>query len=610
MLPIITSDELHNQNCYRYLQKLVLPVDFFAKIPELSQIQAIQGSNGYNESIAYGTLYTKLMTKLDGLLVEEKLKEPGWDDFFISLYQNNNKNLENTYEHIKDVILEKSPSGPLVEQAIKRKIRDTNTPINYHTPAQQGSLSGIFFTMIHPYFKPSHTTSLATIRQYRYNRKSRSQELYFGTQGQYNAYFPQTNPIFRRYLQAQLSKNTDSITHVYFNNLPNEHNSLLYQKFFEVGLSHSLEDLENKFPNCIVVTLPADNALLNHHDLACSHTIYNKKTSLELFLKIALEEGGLDKNSKDFHMSPILRGILFGSKDNEKKVLRRLLDQSFCAMRLQNGEDLTVLQRQAVWGHFVKFELPKYILEVIKPQTFNFACKDAIDRAGSMSAYYNLLSSFATSDPMTRNEFEQALHAAPAMVKGRGMNHNLKIIWNLIDHYISAHPDLVNSNRIKWLIGWRDANCPNECMGDLLERRLEECVEDLEKHLDLPIAKHASDVLKSIQVCDRSHAKNHALLLDVVISTYAFYQNPQLLNEKNLLRYENLIEKMKDCDEKPISWLEAFLRFLRALFCLKQPQKVHSGEYASLISKMGTWQPILCEPDARFIDSHPKALAC
>lgn len=588
----ITSDELHNQNCYRYLQKLVLPVDFFAQIPELSRIQAIQGSNDYNEYVAYGTLYTKLMSKLDALLVLEKLKEPEWDDFFISIYQNHNKNLENTYENIKEVILEKSPSSPLVEHTIKRKIRDAIASVNYYTPAQQGSLLGVFTSMVHPYFKPSHKTSLATVRQYRYNRKGPSQELHFGTQGQYNAYFAQTNPIFRRFLHAQSRKSAVAITHVYFNNMPNEHNTLLYQKFFEVGLSCSLEDLENQFPNCIVVTLPADNALLNHQDLAHPHTIYNKKTSLDLFLKIALEEGGLAKNSKDFHISPGLRRIVFGSKENEKKVLRRLLNESFCAMGLDDRENLSVLQRQAVWGHFVKFELPKYILAVIKPHTYNFACKDAIDRAGSSSAYYHLLNSFATDHPMSRDEFERALHAGPAMAKGRGMNHNLKIIWNLIDYYISAHPNLVNSNNKKWLIDWRDANCPNECMGNLLERRLEECIEDLEKYPNLPIAKQALDVLKSIQVCDRSHAKNHALLLDVVISTYAFYQKPQLLNNKNLSRYENLIQKMKDCDEQPISWLEAFLRFLRALFCMKQPQKVHSGEYARLISKMGTWQPI------------------
>lgn len=583
----ITSDQLHNQNCYRYLKQLRLSAKLADELPFLLKIMAIQNANTYDENYAYGTLYSQLMNKLDTINLE-KLNGSEWDDFFISLFVNDNKNLKNTYRQIQDVIKEKSPTQPLVEHTIVRRIRDSGPSLNYYTPAKSGSITNLFATMIHPCFKPSHVTSLATVRRYRYNKKILCKELHFGTQGQYQFYLSQTNPIFKRFLRAQQHQH-QGITHIYFNNLPNEHNTVQYQKYFEVGLSHSLQNLETKHPNVAVITLPADNALLNHHDIKQSDAIFDRNETFDLFFQIAMEEGALSKNIKDFHISPKIRTLIFGTKDNEKQVIRRLLNDSFLAMSLQEKLVLTKLQRQAVWGHFVKFALPDYIISVINPQTFNFACKDGVDRAGSLSAYFNLLRSLDTNKPMNRDEFEEALHAAPAMSRGRGMNHQLKVIWNLVDHYISAHPTLFKVRDKNWLISWRDANCPEESMGNLLERRLSECIQELSTVIKNRTATQALDVLKAIRSCDHTYVKNHALLLDVVISTYAFYQHPEQLTDKNLSRYDNLIQKMRDCDEKPISWMQAFLRFLRALFCLKQPEKTHSENYAYLIDKMSAW---------------------
>ena len=260
-------------------------------------------------------------------------------------------------------------------------------------------------------------------------------------------------------------------------------------------------------------------------------------------------------------------------------------------MGLGEQEKLSPAQRQAVWFHFIKFELPRYIITTLEPDTYNFACKDAIDRGGISSAYYNLLSSFSTTQAMSRDEFEQALHAAPFMVKGRGMNDHIDIIWNAVDQYITAQKTLLQGMNKHWLIDWRDANCPAVRAGELLERRLSDCMVVLESRSDSQVAQHALDVLQAVKQCDRSYARNHALFLDIVVSTYAFCQDPKLLlDDKKLMHYDHLIEKMLTCDEQPVSWMETFLRLLRFLCCMHQSRKTHTNDYVNLIGKMGYWR--------------------
>src|SRR4029078_3445836 len=98
----------------------------------------------------------------------------------------------------------------------------------------------------------------------------------------------------------------------------------------------------------------------------------------------------------------------------------------------------------------------------IKPKSFNFSCKDAIDRGALSSTYYNLIKSFTLNDPISKDEFELSLDAAAANVKGRGMNFHRKIIWNTINEYVNAnYIELMKDNRKSWLIYWRDMNCPH-----------------------------------------------------------------------------------------------------------------------------------------------------
>lgn len=203
---------------------------------------------------------------------------------------------------------------------------------------------------------------------------------------------------------------------------------------------------------------------------------------------------------KDFHISQRVREKIFRNEygkytpEAEAKIINDLLDKSFQALGYSNETVLSDAQRQAVWFHFIKFELTNHIIESLKPKSINFTCKDAIDRGGVASAYFNLMKSFEETTeeeanagiekiPMNREEFEQALHAAPTMVKGRGMNHHIDIIWNVVDAYVNKHYDQLMHNKDQaWLIEWRDYNCPHERVGALLNKRTSECMKELVNH--------------------------------------------------------------------------------------------------------------------------------
>ncbi|WP_392537209.1 hypothetical protein [Legionella sp. 227] len=205
---------------------------------------------------------------------------------------------------------------------------------------------------------------------------------------------------------------------------------------------------------------------------------------------------------KDFHISKRVREKVFRNEDGkytpetETKIINDLLDRSFKALGYSQDTVLSDAQRQAVWFHFLKYELTNHIIESLNPKSINFTCKDAIDRGGVASAYFNLMKSFEKTTekeakagimkvPMSREEFEQALHAAPTMVKGRGMNHHIDLIWNAIDAYVNEHYDqLINNKDQAWLIEWRDYNCPHERVDALLEKRLGECKTELSTHQD------------------------------------------------------------------------------------------------------------------------------
>lgn len=601
-----TSDQIHNKNCYEFLMNIRLPLNHtIPGVSEVGIVRKIQQLNQYNPKEAYGDIYARFMTHLEKSVIKKKLGAQHLDDFFISLYANDNQVLEETYQQIADLIKMQSPTSAPLEKTIQAKLKDKSRRLNrLASPDYAGSVVARMSTFIKPSFKPTLQTNIASIRKYAYHTELSGSptELRFGTQGQTEMYRSRVNPVFARFLTAQhrLSPSTDenAITHVYFNKLAKDRDRYSIEYRFELSLTRVLTDLWRHHPNVAVITLPADKGLMSYGNITDTVKKYSKQDTYQQLLDIALETS--KEKIRDFHIPSQIRDRLFGENDKEQEqlVLKNLLDASFSKMGLSKDSEMSAAQRQAVWMHFVNYEAPKYILDKLQPKTFNFSCKDAIDRGGIASAFFNLMRSFEdSSTPMTRHEFDKALHAASAGVKARGMNKHIHILWNAVDQYIRANPALSHDFNKAWLIEWRDANCPIKRASDLLERRLTECIDQLKcaGSTHTPLQRLALEILQAVQVCDRSNPKNHALFLDVVVSTYAFALDPTALDDlRKSQHYTVLIGKMNQCDAKPVGPMKRFWDYLVSQYAgkVKQP----NPQYTELLNKMGQWHSVKENP--------------
>ncbi|MDP1603308.1 MAG: hypothetical protein Q8M03_08590 [Legionella sp.] len=488
------------------------------------------------------------------------------DHFIFSVYANENGILEHTFNAIQQIPMEHTPIAVDIEKGISSLLKDSGEAVNIETqsPAQAGSAYGRFTAMIADDFKPQHTTSLATRRTYDYNKNSTLKEYRFGTQGQRDKGIERVSPLFERWLRVQEGapstnpyQDNSKITHVYINNLGLDRKDMEGTK--ERALSKTLHELENRHSNIAVITLPADKGLMHQSEFIKTNDSHSYQKVYNEFLQIAAEDPAAERVEKDFYISSKIRkeifkdGRGFYDKESEKAHLSRLLKASFKALGIKSNRDLSSAERQAVWFHFIKFELPNHIIKTLEPQSINFSCKDAIDRGGVSSAYYNLMKSIEEQHPLSREEFERALHAAPAMVKARGMNHHLKLIWNAIDVYINANDNyekLKGNPEQAWIIQWRDANCPHARVEALLALRIQQ----VKKELD--IAKHnpAFDdyrkkaIEKGVQIInlveEQSNIKvsGQRLLLETVTRTSDLvFKNPTKADTEN---YNILAEKL------------------------------------------------------------------
>lgn len=553
----VQSHYLHNRNCYQYLKKLRIPRSMFEQFPDSLQkkIRNLRANKSYYPNAAYADTYSQLFKfvedNIEDLYDNPRLiwntyiqkggqkgdfqdKIDALDNFILSLYDNDNKILETTFEAIKSITLAKTPSSDELEKAIATLVEDSDDSVNKQaeSPAQAGSPVARFTSMVSPEFKPQHTTSLSTVRYYRYNASRMMKELRFGTQGQRHHGVARVSPLFERFLsiQAERAVNKSQITHIYFNNLGLDRTD--FEGKQERNLSLALHALEASHPNVAVITLPSDKGFMHKDCYKKTKKELNAEDVYDEFLTIALEDPNAKTKVKDFKISPAIRQLLFTDKlgnysfDKEKKILGRLLANSFAALGIDRSDVISQAQRQAVWFHFNKFALTNFIIDTLDPETINFSCKDAIDRGGVSSAYYNLLKSFEKDSlfPMTREEFDRGLHAAPTMVKGRGMNHHLKVIWNIIDAYVNENYWQLQKDPAKsWLIEWRDYNCPHARVGAVLALRLEQSIEELESSSfsssKKPSVQTGLKILHEIKEQSKSEVSGKRLLLEAAILT-------------------------------------------------------------------------------------------
>ena len=571
----ITSEKLHNRNCFAYLKRLRMDDYVLTKLRALDKTLAEQLGNLTTlpdapvPQGAYADLYTRFFSVVEENIAEmdkqanspEKREE--FNAFIRSIYVNDNRILETTFEEIKHIAASQTPIGGSIEHKIAKHVADTRERSNSValSPAQAGSAYGRFTAMISANFKPQHTTSLATVRSYAYQneRENPVKEYRFGTQGQRHNGEARVSPLFKAWLTAEKDRPREPIegqtriTHVYINNLGldrketkplslldrlNPLKQIAWIKALEGSkeraLSEKLHDLEPEHDNIAVITLPADKGLMSGSEFKKTGDALAVSSVRQEFLNLALENEKA-KTTKDLHISESIRKLLFGNefKTNQERILNELLDNSFEAMGLDTAATITSAQRQAVWFHFIKFELTNHILTKLKPESVNFSCKDAIDRGGVSSAYYNLMKSITDESPMSRDEFDRALHAAPTMVKARGMNHHTKLIWNAVDTYLAKgnnYHSVSNNPNKAWLIEWRDLTCPHDRVERLLRQRVGEVTRELTKWLTTTTDnKRRSEIMHGIDLVsnigDQSllGVSGKRLLLEVVTRTGKLY---------------------------------------------------------------------------------------
>lgn len=552
---VLTSDMMHNRNCHAYLLQLKPFIN--QEIISLKQnyLTPLEKTltEQYNECFAYGNLYSHVISALedqiDSLYLKlNKEQTKALDNLILAIYHNNNQILERT-DWINEIGIQTRPTQIDTSKLIEYELKDKNTRINEVCPTGIGSIPNALGALFSSTFKPQLDTNLPSLKNYSYRKNTDPTEYRFSTQAQRHNGQVRISPLFKYWLviKAQNAPSTQSVSHIYFNNLGLDRSGFDIPGSKERDLSLALHELETDCSLKIaVITFPANKSLMeaNHYKTTSDHLSY-ASVFTEL-LEIAEGKEHISKIS-DFRISDKTRNQLFGNKENQLKILTRLLSNSFEAQGINPPNTLSTAQKQAVWLHFTKFELTDHIITTLNPSGYNFSCKDAIDRGAVSSSYYNLIKSFKSEHPIQKNEFERALDAAAANVKGRGMNFHRNIIWNALDNYINAnYEDLIKDEQKSWLIFWRDMNCPHSRAHQLLETRITQAQKQLDAlPLDQSTLQEAGNkLILAIKEQSTELVSGQRLLLELVSRTSQLLTTKST-SEQSIQSYKNLAKELK-----------------------------------------------------------------
>jgi hypothetical protein len=545
----ISSDQRHNHNCYAYLQQLCPHVfeSTLEILPELDFLNTIR-DKPYDAQIAYGNFYTSFLTHLEEMVDQITEKQHiHLDDLLFAVFNNDNHILDNT-NWLKPINNAIRPQNMNAEALIADSLKDTTPAINNNSPNKASTLANRFWTLFDPNFKPQLDTNIPSIKHYAYRADLYPIEYRFGTQGQRHNGQPRVSPLFKHWLAIKAKKTASEqrFDHIYFNNMALDRTPMNIPGSNEKRLSHALHELEqDPSLKIAVITLPASEGLMNIRHYKKKGTSFSYHDTFKELFTLAHDEYH-PQGIVDLKISREVRALLFHSKIHEQLTLHHLLRKSFTIMGIKQGDTLSSAQKQAVWLHFIKFELTHYILCTLKPNSYNFSCKDAIDRGALSSLYYNLHLSISLEKPMNRDEFEHNLNVAAANVKGRGMNAQRRVLWNALNSYITAHyEEIFMDHQQSWLIYWRDMNCPHSKVDELLPLRLLEC----EKNSTAlpPEKEHLKEITQQLLAAvSKQHKQKFTgqrLLLEVVSRTN------QLISEQptpeSIQTYKNLAQELQ-----------------------------------------------------------------
>lgn len=585
-LPSLVDDVLHNFNCFRYLQQLK-KVNNKLQGLDLEAIKQAIDSPYFQASIAYGDLYKKLMQTLD---------QEGLDaDLLQALYENDNHNLEETFDVFKTLILDYQFGDKALSKQISGHIKQKSR-INQNSLSPKGAETRVQrfqATFISENYKPQHETSIPSIRTYSHNENAATKEIRMGTQAQKHDGAYRVSPMFKAYIDSKSSP------HVYFNFLGRDelpevsglnprYNFSQMERTNEAALTRALEALESE--KLKVITLPANKGYMALNEFESTDP-YKSREEVFNILKNILVGLRSEGEIQDFYISKQTREAL---GKNLGETLEKLLHQSFIDILGEVNDDTLIskAQMQAVWFHFNRYHLPKFVLETIKPTTYNFSCKDGIDRGGAASAYFNLLSSFDTENPMSREEFETALHAAPALVKGRGMNGHQNMIWNAL-HYLlkQNYQAYLNDPKKSWLIEWHNLHCPK----GLLKSVAQEALENLQKTLDEKIEPDKI-IVDGLTIINNPHFKMTPKESLSLVNHLVCMKSNSGLNGPRKSSFEILVDQL--CQKNKLGTITVwFYKLLRVLGLSEFDERLKHNENLVKLSIFGK------SPEPQTLDS-------
>ncbi|KTD60826.1 hypothetical protein [Legionella shakespearei] len=547
----ITSDMVHNQNCHAYLLQLKPFVnnDIVALLPQLEPLFNLD--NEYNPQFPYGTLYSSIINYLDAQIDSVDPQHLHLlDELLFAIYHNNNHILEDT-GWINRILAQTRPLHTDAHKMIAQALTDGAETVNQLSPEKAESLWNRIGGLFSSEFHPQHDTNLPSLKNFTYKEATAPVEYRFSTQAQRHQDVVSISPLFRHWLRinAQNHPQEQSLCHIYFNNLGLDREHFFdLPGFKEKQMSLALHELE-KDPTLkvAVITLPASQSLMGAHHYEQTGDQLSCSDVFEELFRVA--QGNRHPSGiSDFYISPAIKNLLFTDAAEESAIIKALLKNSFDLMGAQENQTISTAQKQAIWLHFIKFELTDFIIEKLSQDnpdlSYNFSCKDAIDRGMLSSVYYNLFKSFQLDQPMQHAEFERALHAGAATVKGRGMNFHHNIIWNAVDTLVNAQYDVLFADkRTSWLIYWRDMNCPHSRVEQLLPIRLEQCEKQF---ATLPREQEqikTTGLRLIAQIREQQQFSGQRLLLEVVSRTARMLEDkPQ---PDAITDYQNLASELR-----------------------------------------------------------------
>lgn len=579
----LASGDLHNHNAFLFLSQLqkelgawLAPLAHNKKYCKLTKLQnQLQKEDlEYSYGEAYVELCQTLEEELDKCYGEEgKTVSPELSALVRKLYDNDNDILKETGALLLPEVLAHRPGAPSHEENL-RDFVSASSRHDKHSPYTAGGNLARFSAMVDSNFIAG---GLPTLRKYEWSKPRKYSttmpfniptEFRMPTQARRKddkAQVKKTMLAFMDTLKPSAAEDKDKITYVYFNFLAYDKRSGLSEKIFkekqkERDLSLALGTLEEK-KHVAVITLPADDGLMNKNDFKCHEANISLEVAQQQMLKILRGKPCDEIKITDFHMSDVVRKQLFPTNDKtiNNPALSYLMRESIKAIigkdAFSKGRQISPAQRQAIWFHLINSQLPQYILYALQPTGFNMSCKDAIDRGGVASAWYNLMQSFMVDRAMSRAEFETALHGACLYVKGRGLNAHINRIWNATNEYVNANmSELENDPKKSWLILWRDMNCPSERIQDVLEKRIETAERRVYSH-DSPTDGIAPPIKKLIvEIKNQKESKlsieYQKTLLEMLGRSMGMYEyqrapadNQPQMHPAEIEAYDNMLQK-------------------------------------------------------------------